>query len=468
MGTQRKKWFDAIERNRTDWLAPGSDRYWAPSLDGVSRDELHSIHSDKLPHAVAYMASYSPMYAQKLTDAGIAPQDIRSVDDLSILPVVTKWDMSASIQHDNPWGAFTAIDNERWLTDGWQVFSTSGTTAEPRSFRYTQYDRELWAWANARALYAMGVRRGRDVGMMLFGYGPHVAMWGMHHGMLLMGVPQLAAGGLDTRTRVLAIERQKPTVLSCTPSYALHLSAVMQEMGIDPADTSVRILVAAGEPVPEASQKRIEKIWDAQVHQFYGCTEVAPSCGGYTCEAGAMHFLEDTHKVETLDPETHKPVEPGERGISVVTNLMSEASPQIRFEVGDYTTLSHEPCPCGRTHVVCEGGFAGRADDMLNIRGITLFPSSVESVVRGLPGLGEEFKIVLSRRGELDEITVVVERQDTSISNADLAEAVGSAFRARLELRASVDVLEYGTLPKTMFKAKRVEDRRYDFDASNG
>lgn len=460
MGTQRKTWFDAIERNRTNFSEPGDDQYWAPSLDTASRDELHSIQSDKLSYAVEYMAAYSPMYAQKLVDAGISPHDIRSVDDLHLLPVVTKLDMSATIRDDEPWGEFTAVNDDRWLTNGWQVFSTSGTTAAPRSFRYTQYDRELWSWANARALYAMGIRRGRDVGMMLFGYGPHVAMWGMHHGMLLMGIPQLAAGGLDTRTRVVAIDQQEPTVLACTPSYALHLSAVMQEMGIEPADTKVRILVLAGEPVPDASKQRIERTWNATVHQFYGCTEVAPSCGGYTCEAGDMHFLEDTHLIETVDPETYEPVKEGQRGISVVTNLMSEASPQIRFEVGDYTTLSYKSCLCGRSHVICEGGFAGRADDMLNIRGVTLFPSSVESVVRGVPGLGEEFKIVLSRRGELDEITVVVERQDSTLSKEELAETVASAFRARLELRASVEILDYGTLPTTMFKAKRVEDRR--------
>lgn len=408
------------------------------------------------------MATYSPMYANKLKSAGIAPQDIRSVEDLTSLPIITKKEMAETIHEDAPWGSYTAVDDATWYKRGWQVFSTSGTTGTPRSFRYTQYDRELWAWANARALYAMGIRRGRDVGMMLFGYGPHVAMWGMHHGMLLMGIPQLAAGGMDSRTRAVNILQQAPTVIACTPSYALHLSSVMAELGIDPASTSVRIIVAAGEPVPEASKKRIEQIWGAEVHQFYGCTEAAPSCGGYTCEAGQMHFLEDTHILETVDPETHQPVEPGSRGISVVTNLMSEASPQIRFEVGDYTTLSYEQCSCGRSHVRCEAGFAGRSDDMLNIRGVTLFPSSVESVVRGIPELGEEFKVVLTRKGELDELTLVVEQRDTSLSRADLAAKVENTFRAQLELRASVEVVDYASLPQTMFKAKRVEDRRQD------
>jgi phenylacetate-CoA ligase len=214
---------------------------------------------------------------------------------------------------------------------------------------------------------------------------------------------------MDTRTRAATIERMSPTVLGCTPSYALHLGHAMSEMGIDPALTAVRILIVMGEPTPPSTRQRIQELWQAEIHQFYGCTEAAPSCGGYTCEAGNLHFLEDTHVLETLDPETWQPVPAGQPGVSVVTNLMSEASPQIRFVVGDYTTLSYDGCECGRTHVVCVGGFSGRVDDMLNIRGVTLFPSAVEDVIRSIPALGEEFKIVVSSNGTLDELTLVVD-----------------------------------------------------------
>jgi phenylacetate-CoA ligase len=139
---------------------------------------------------------------------------------------------------------------------------------------------------------------------------------------------------------------------------------------------------------------------------------------------------------------------------------MSEASPQIRFVVGDYTTLSYAGCECGRTHVVCEGGFSGRADDMLNIRGVTLFPSAVEDVIRSIPELGEEFKIVVSSNRTLDEITLVVEQRDTSVEASTVAGRLETSFRAQLELRPTIEMLPYGTLPKTEFKGKRVEDRR--------
>lgn len=460
MEQMREQWLAAIERNRRNPGTPGDDRYWSPELDTVSRERLRAIQSDKLPAAVAYMAANSATYAQKLADAGVEPKDIQSIDDLESLPVVTKEDMSRSVAAKPPWGDYTAVDDHVWKEAGWQLFQTSGTTAAPRPFRYTQRDRELWAWANARAVYAMGIRNGRDVGMMLFGYGPHVAMWGLHHALLLMGVPQLPVGGMDTRARAAMIDRLAPTFLGCTPSYALHLGAVMGDMGIDPARTAVRILIVMGEPTPPSTRRRIAELWGAEIHQFYGCTEVAPSCGGYTCEAGSLHFLEDTHVLETLDPKTWKRVPEGQPGVSVVTNLMSEASPQIRFVVGDYTTLSYAGCQCGRTHVVCDGGFSGRADDMLNIRGVTVFPSAVEDVIRSLPELGEEFKIVVSSSGTLDEITLVVEQRDTSVHESQLAGRLETSFRAQLELRPTIQVLPYGTLPKTEFKAKRVDDQR--------
>jgi phenylacetate-CoA ligase len=460
MEETRERWLASIERNQRNLTTPGDERYWSPELDTVGRERLWEIQSDKLPAAVAYMAANSAMYARKLADAGVEPGDVSSIDDLKLLPVVTKEDMSRSVAENPPWGDYTAVDDQLWKRSGWQLFQTSGTTAAPRAFRYTQRDRQLWAWTNARAVYAMGIRSGRDVGMMLFGYGPHVAMWGLHHALLLMAVPQLPVGGMDTRARAAMIDRLAPTVLGCTPSYALHLGAVMTDMGIDPAHTAVRILVVMGEPTPPSTRRRIEELWGAEVHQFYGCTEVAPSCGGYTCEAGSLHFLEDTHVLETLDPDTWEEVPDGQPGISVVTNLMSEASPQLRFVVGDYTTLSYDGCECGRTHVVCVGGFSGRADDMLNIRGVTLFPSAVEDVVRSIPELGEEFKIVVSSSGTLDELTLVVEHRDTSVDSASVLVRLETSFRAQLELRPRIETLPYGTLPKTEFKAKRVEDQR--------
>jgi phenylacetate-CoA ligase len=320
----------------------------------------------------------------------------------------------------------------------------------------------------------MGFEPGRDSAMLAFGYGPHVWLWGVHYALNLMGIPIVTAGGLDSRTRAQFIHDYEPTVLACTPSYALYLGNLMRELGYDPAKSSVRLLCCAGEPgfsVP-ATRDRLESMWAAELHEFYGCTEAAPSAGGYTCRAVASqksgpvstHLMEDSFIWETIDPGTHSRVPKGQSGLSVVTNLCSEASPQLRFLVGDYTTISREPCKCGRTHARALGGFLGRADDMLNVRGVTLFPSAVEDAVRRVPEVGEEFQIVVSVERELDVLTVVIEPRPEVVPSrhAEVARRVETQIISQCELRPVVKTVPYGTLPKTEFKAKRIVDLRLD------
>lgn len=457
----RTEWLETVKRWKLDPGEPATDEYWSPKLETLSRDELGSIQGEKLVRAVAYMFDRSGLFRRKCEELGLEPGDIRGIEDLAKLPIITKDDMSEDLEENPPWGTYMAVDTDDWLQRGWQVFQTSGTTAAPRPFFYTRFDREMWAWTNARALYAMGIRGSRDVGMCCFGYGLHVAMWGLHIGLEHMGVPVVPAGGLDTSARGSAVGRFEPTVLAATPSYALYLGSTMREAGLDPAESSVQRIICLGEPLPSSSRERIEDMWNVSIHQFYGCTEAAPSCGGYTCSS-SVHFMEDTHILETVDPDTLEPVSPGGSGLSVVTNLCSEASPQIRFVVGDFTTLDYEPCECGRTHVRATDGFAGRADDMLNIRGVTIFPSAVEDVVRDFSELGDEFEIVLEMDGDLDEITIVAEPvPDVPESQHDeLNERLVEAFRADLELRPNVEFKPHGTLEKPEFKASRVKDLR--------
>jgi phenylacetate-CoA ligase len=253
----------------------------------------------------------------------------------------------------------------------------------------------------------------------------------------------------------------RPTVVSATPSFALYLAGVLREQGADPSRSGVRTIIALGEPCPAATRDRIAEAWgDVAIHEFYGCTEAAPSCGGYTC-GHALHFMEDTHLVETVDPETHEPTPPGAPGLVVITNLCSEASPQVRFLVGDITTLSTDECACGRTHVHCQG-FTGRADDMLNIRGVTLFPSAVEDLLRRMPEVGDEFQIVLDRADAgRERFRLVVEARPGADPTA-LTDRIERESRARFDLRPEVEIVPAGSLPKTEFKARRVRDERAD------
>src|SRR5262245_919783 len=189
--------------------------------------------------------------------------------------------MAVDIDASPPWGTFTAVDDTVWRNRGWQLFATSGSTGVPRVFRYTQLDREMWAWTDARALWAMGVRSGRDSALLASAYGPHVWLWGVHYALNLMQVPVINGGGLNAQTRARFIDRYHPTVLACTPSYALHLALVMREMGLDAGKSSVRLLMCAGEPgvsVP-ATRRRLEEVWNADLVECYGTTEASPSCG---------------------------------------------------------------------------------------------------------------------------------------------------------------------------------------------
>ena len=458
----RDAWRNVIRTEMRDLQAPAHERFWAPELDTAPREQLRAIQSRKLVAAVEWMYGRSALFRSKCDGAGLEPGDIRNIEDLTKLPITTKEDMSADLEANPRFGTYQSLTDEEWLSDGWQVFQSSGTTGAPRPFRYTQFDRELWSWNNARGLYSIGIRSGRDVGLLCFGYGPHVFMWGVHYALNLMGVP-IVPGGVDTHTRAGMIERYGVTVLAATPSYLLFLANAMTDHGLDPAASTVKRVVTGGEPVPPTTQDRIAAVWGCDVHQFYGCTEAAPSAGGYTCGAGPwIHCMEDTHVLETVDPETLRPVPDGERGLSVITNLFSDSSPQIRFLVGDYTTLAYEPCDCGRTHVRALGGFSGRADDMLNIRGVTLFPSAIEDVVRGREELGDEFQILLTTKNGMDELQLIVEAVPAvpAPEYDTLAARVADAFRARLEVRPSVNVVPPNTLPKTEFKSKRVRDER--------
>ncbi len=469
---QHDAWRDAIWRHVRNPERPGSAVCWAPSLETATQDELREIQGQKLPAAVRFVHERIPFYRRRFEEIGLEPGDVRSLDDLARIPIATKQDMAADLEANPPWGTYTSVDDRIWNERGWQTFMSSGTTGRARVFRYTSFDRTMWSWLDARALWAMGLRPGRDSAMLAFGYGPHVWLWGVHYALNLMGIPILTAGGLDTRVRARQIDDLRPTILACTPSYALYLAAVMRELGLDARSSSVRVLFCAGEPgISVAStRQRLEETWGADLHEFYGCTEAAPTAGAHTCaevvavkdEQPSMHLMDDTHLWEVVDPLTMEPVPDGRPGLSVVTNLCSEASPQLRFLVGDMTRLIREPCRCGRTSTRALGGFVGRADDMLNVRGVTLFPSALEDAVRRVPDIGEEFEIVLTTERELDVLTLRVEcRPGVPSSDFEIvAKRVESEVVSRCELRPVVEVLDHGILERTQQKARRVRDLR--------
>jgi phenylacetate-CoA ligase len=464
----RAHWLATLDQYCRDRDRPGTPQFWSPELDTAPRERLREIHDAKIAAVVPFLYENSPFYRRRFERLGLVPTDIRNTDDLiGKWPVLTKTEMAEDAQAHPPYGTYTAMTDEVWADRGWMMFSSSGSTGTPRVFRYSHIDRDYWAWANARALHAMDFRKG-DTVFMVTGYGPHVYAWGVQYALAKMGLPTIPGGGMDARARANAILRFKPTIFLATPSYALYLGRVMQDLGVDPRSSNIRTIFVGGEPamsVP-STRRRIEELWGARLVEFYGCTEASPHVGGYSCSASlatdgsvATHLMEDIQVWETVDAAHLKPVARGERGLTVCTCLNSESSPQLRFLVGDYTVLDHTPCACGRTHVRALGSFQGRADDLINLRGIKMFPTQIEEAVRGVGGTGDEFEIVLATNADgLDVMTVRIEHAEHE--GDGVRARIAEEIRTRCEIRSDVEVLKPGTLPKTEFKAARVKDRR--------
>ena len=460
----RTTWKQLLETHLDDRGEPVSADYWSPA-DTWSRDRIRAVQDEKIRAVAPFLYENSAFYRRRFERLGVAPSDLRSVDDMvRNWPVVTKQEMMEDALAHPPYGTYSTCGEAEWRDRGWMLFSSSGSTGLPRVFRYTHFDRRFWQQANARALHSGGLRKG-DSAMPMVGFGPHVFAWGVQYTLEAMSMPVIPAGGLDGKARAAMVDRFRPTTLVCTPSYALYLGRVMQDMGLDPAGSSVRWLLTGGEPfsgVP-GTMSRLQELWSATAVEFYGCTEASPHCGGFSCpeyqrgEQNFIHLLEDIQVWETVDPETLEVTPVGIKGVSVCTNLTSESSAQLRFLVGDYTTLSHEPCACGRNHAKAMGCMTGRSDDLINLRGIKFFPVQIEEAVRSIEGTGDEFQIVLTTQSDgLDVMLVKVEHADASVAGV-----VAEEIRSRCEVRCQVEILPTDTLPKTQMKAKRVFDERH-------
>lgn len=459
----RDAWKSVLEKFHEDRESPLTEKYWS-AKDTWSRDRIREVQDEKIAAVAPFLYENSAFYRARFDRLGVAPTDVRSVDSMiRNWPVVTKQEMMTDVTEHPPYGTYSTCGPDQWHDRGWMLFSSSGTTGVPRPFRYTHFDRKYWEQANARALHSGGLRKG-DAAIPMVGYGPHVFAWGVQYALAKMGLPVIPGGGMDGKARAGLIQRFEPRVLVCTPSYALYLARTMQEMGVDPADTAVRWIVTGGEPFSgvKGTLELIQDLWQATSVEFYGCTEASPHCGGYSCpeyqagESPFIHLMEDIQVWETVDPDTLTPTADGEKGVSVCTNLNSESSAQLRFLVGDYTTLSYDACACGRNHVRALGCMTGRSDDLLNLRGIKFFPVQIEEAVRAIPGTGDEFQIRLATSGSgLDTMTIIVEHTDATV-----AATVRDEVRSRCEVKADVEVVSPGTLPKSEMKAKRVFDER--------
>jgi phenylacetate-CoA ligase len=417
------------------------------ALETLDAARLRGHQLERVRALVRAVLGVNPFWTAKWRAAGLASaDDLRGWDDLRRLPLTAKSELVADQAEHPLFGTNLTYPIERYV----RVHQTSGTRGVPLRWLDTQASWEWWARCWGFVLTGAGVRPG-DRAFFPFSFGLFVGFWAGFEGARALGALAIPGGGQDSPTRLAAMEALGATVLVCTPSYALHLLQVARERGVDPAKLPVRVTVHAGEPgagIP-AVRARIEAGWGARAFDHAGMTEM----GAYAYECGAqagLHVNESEFVAEVIDPANGAPAREGEL---VLTNLGRLGSPLLRYRTGDRVRLAQTPCACGRTFTRLEGGILGRLDDMLIVRGVNVFPSAIEAIVRRFPV--EEFQIEVFHDGELEEVRVLVEVD----GGTDGARHVQEALRVALGIRLEVASVGLGTLPRFELKARRVVRR---------
>jgi phenylacetate-CoA ligase len=412
-------------------------------------DRLREHRWSRLRALVHEAFDANPFWTAKWRAAGLAgAADLRDWDDFQRLPLTTKRELVDDQAAHPPFGTNLTYPLERYV----RVHQTSGTSGQPIRWLETQASWDWWAHCWRFVLAGAGLGPGDRV-YVPFSFGLFIGFWTAFEGARALGALAIPGGGQDSVTRLGTMQSMGATALVCTPSYALHLLEIARERGIDLTKLGVRATVHAGEPgagIP-AVRARIEAGWGARAFDHAGMTEVGAY--GYECAAQAgLHVNESEFIAEVLDPQTLTPAREGEL---VLTNLGRTGSPAIRYRTGDRVRVADTPCVCGRTFMRLEGGILGRLDDMLIIRGVNVFPSAIEGIVRRFPAV-DEFQIEVFRAGELEEARVLIE---VDAGGPPLRDAVQEALRASLGLRLEVACVAPSTLPRWELKARRVVRR---------
>jgi phenylacetate-CoA ligase len=408
---------------------------------------------ERLRALVAFLQNESrnAFYQEKLS--GVDPAAIRTLADLGTLPFTLKSELVAEQNNFPPFGRNLSYDLSRYT----KLHQTSGTTGRPLRVPDTAESWNWWADCWTTVYRSAGINADDRI-FFAFSFGPFIGFWAAYEGASRLGALALPGGGLDTEQRLSSIIELGATVLCCTPSYALYLAEVAGQKGFDIANSAVRVLVLAGEPganIP-ATRQRIETAWNAKVHDHAGATEVG-AWGYGSADGTGLHVNEDDFIAEVLEPGTNTPVPSGESGELVITNLGRWGYPVIRYRTGDMVQVGLSPDPAN-SHKFLLGGVIGRADNMVTVRGINIYPSSVEAIVREVLPTAE-FRLIFFRENNLDELQVLVELDD---GDHETLSQLESLFRQRLALRVPVAPVAPGSLPRFQLKARRIEDRRFE------
>ncbi|NYT08140.1 MAG: phenylacetate--CoA ligase [Methanomicrobiales archaeon] len=425
--------------------------FWNEKIETLKGKDLEQLQLKRLKWTLRQVGSVG-FYQQQLKDAGIRIGEIRKLEDIRKLPFTRKQDL----RDGYPFG-FLAVPLSKVV----RIHTTSGTTGKPTVVGYTRGDLEAWAELIARNLTMVGLKEG-DIFQNMVNYGMFTGGLGFHYGAEKVGLTVIPSATGNTRRQIEMIQDFGVTAIHCTPSYAMHLSEVAEEMGVELA--TLRTGLFGAEPWSDAMRGELESRLGVTAFDSYGLSELFGPGVAFECpERDGLHIWHDSYLVEIIDPASGEVLGPGERGELVVTPLVKEAMPLLRYRTGDITMLLPDECPCGRAQKIAR--ITGRSDDMLVIRGINVFPSQIEHVLLRIPEVGSQFMVYVDRVNHLDEMTIEVEINRAHFSGelADLSriqKKVVKELRETLELRTTVKLVEPGSLPRFEGKAKRVIDRR--------
>jgi phenylacetate-CoA ligase len=422
------------------------------AAETMPRSELKALQLSRLKTTVERAYNKVPHYKRKFDAAGVKLSDLKSLADLTLFPFSVKSDL-----RDNyPFGMF-AVPREQLL----RLHASSGTTGKPTVVGYTKGDLDLWADLMARCLAAMGARPG-DIVHNAYGYGLFTGGLGAHYGAERLGCTVVPLSGGGTERQVTLLKDFGATVLCATPSYALNIAEVAEGMNVNIRKLPLRTGIFGAEPWTDAMRRDIEARLGIEAIDIYGLSEIIGP--GVACECreakNGLHGWEDHFLFEVIDPDTMQPKPMGEAGELVITTLTKEALPMLRYRTRDITRLSDEPCSCGRSHVRILR-VTGRNDDMLIIRGVNVYPSQVEAVLVGFPGLAPHYQIVLTREGALDAMTVEVElAPGFDGDRSRKAMEVTHHIKSLIGVTCKVVAKSPGEVPRSQGKAVRVRDER--------
>ncbi len=440
---------------RNGMKSSGPLRIWDPLNECMARGELEVLQFTRLQTTLQEVFRKVPCYRKKFSEAGISPDDVRSLGDLRNLPFTAKEDL----RQNYPYGMFAVPMREIV-----RIHSSSGTTGKPTVVGYSRNDLEIWTHLVARFMTAAGVSED-DIVQIAFGYGLFTGAFGLHYGSERIGASVIPMSSGNTDKQIMIMQDYRSSVLVSTPSYALTLADRMEKLGIPPDSLALRVGLFGAEPWSEEMRRELEKRLGIIATDNYGLSEVmGPGVAGECLKGQGMHIFEDHFIPEIIDPDSGEVLPPGSIGELVLTSISKEAFPVIRYRTRDITRLNYEPCECGRTHVRMEKTM-GRTDDMLIIKGVNVFPTQIEEVLFQVEECEPHYQLVVDRAGALDTLEVQVEVNekiffDEMKRQRQFIEMLEKRLFTTLGVGARVKLVEPASIPRHEGKAQRVIDRR--------